>query len=339
VKALGAPRWLIVAFLLLAAVTLLAMLRQAERADGPMVDEGPSASSLTQPEARGAEAQAGGGAKPQRRPVEARELGGAVERAAASSVGAPTDPVAALKSALALADAQVSSGGDALEARRLLAQILRRRPALALSLAGSLGELENRGLAFQVGRLLGGYLTLPGMREALLEQLRSGPALAKEMTLYALHGGRDDPEAAGLSVELLEAPEGGPELRAAAASYLVEGRAALSAPERARLADRSAQLIVRSDLSEAVRSELVSLVDARPGGAGRPLLRELLSERSTAPPSLRLAAARGLLAAGEPAAPVLAELERLAASGALPASAAKALAAQLAEQRADGSRR
>jgi hypothetical protein len=211
----------------------------------------------------------------------------------------------------ALLDAdREAHGPEVLEARRLLERALRADPMLAAALAGALGRLSNRELAFQVGRILAAHLGDPRVRAALLDLARGGDPVPREAALTAFTGLRGDPEAARAVASAFADREAPGAVRAAAACALIDLFPALSEKERAAARETARDLVLRKEESEEARAAALDLLDVRGDSADRERARAALER----PGGVRvaLAAARVLLAAGEPAESVLAALSRAA---------------------------
>ncbi len=234
-----------------------------------------------------------------------------------SVVAAPSDssePAPSLEDslvqALLQADAEISSSGEVLEARRLLEKVLRNHPELVLSLAGALAQMQNRELAFAVARLLARSYHNAAVRAQLHALAAHGDVRAREAALYALVGATDAPAAAvaAASFEDAAAPAG---VRTAAAVALVDMLPVLAPSEREAVQATARQLLRSSAEDLTVRSEAIGLLDPSAQPDDRAELRTLL-ETSGTPPELVMASARSLLSHDEPPESVLPSLQRLA---------------------------
>jgi len=254
----------------------------------------------------------------------------------AAATGEPAPPLdgeadaETLRSAVMAADAGARTDADILEAERLLARVLARRPDLAAALAGAFADLRERRLAFAVARLLGRHLRDARVRAALLAALREGDEVAREMAAYAFRGVRADPDAALALAAGFGDPRAPDSLREAHVFALSPMLDDLAADERARAVSLAREIVAGDrPAGAALRAEAVDLLDAR--GADRARLREVLA--GTPDRALALAAARALLAAGEPEPPVRRALARFGAADAAADPTGAALRALLEERR------
>ncbi len=234
-----------------------------------------------------------------------------------------------LLAAVLAADREAKTDAEVLEARRLLAAILRKDPAAARVLAEALGAIRSRALGFQLSRLLGAHLRDPAVRARVLALIAEGEEVPQEMALYTVLGLEDDP-AVAVEVAAVFARDGRDRSRTAAACCLVEMLPALDAGDRDRVR-RTARTLVASPATEAqLRVEAIGLLDPGADAGDRAQLEGLL-HAGPHPPPLRLAAARALLTSGTPLDEVRPALADIAAGQGPEARALEAILEELGD--------
>ncbi len=221
------------------------------------------------------------------------------------------DAPARLIEALRQADRE-ASGPEVLEVRRQLREILRRRPDLASTIARTLAELENRELAFAIARTLVPFAREPNrddaVRDALLETARSGAAAPREAALHVVIGTRD-PEVAAIVADAFFDESAATPVRAVAAFILADGAVAAVDPATAdRVLARARAIVDDPDAPRRLQAETFDLLLVQDDATDRARARRHLHD-PRAPLPVALAAARVLMAAGEPDETIRAALE------------------------------
>ncbi|MDF1664372.1 MAG: hypothetical protein P1V97_21585 [Planctomycetota bacterium] len=248
-----------------------------------------------------------------------------------SSKSGQTSPVEQLRASVMGADAE-AKGQEVLEARRLLAKILRNHPEWALELAKMLPKLKNRALSFQIALLLGGHLEKEGVRKALIELGRQTKRpLARETAIQALTGLKNDEEAHVVIRNAFEDGQASPGARSSASFALREVINEFPKSEQASIRATAESQVSSSGTHESLRVESLDLLDVKGNPQQKQLAYDILSLKHQATPSMALAAARVLLSAGEKSERVLPLLKQLAQQS-LNGPQAKVLEAMLKDQ-------
>lgn len=248
-----------------------------------------------------------------------------------SSIPAKKSPVELLKASVMGADAE-AKGQEVLEARRLLAKILRNHPEWALELAKMLPDLKNRALSFQIARLLGAHLEDQAVRKTLLDLARQSESdLARETAIQALTGLRNDEEARLAIRNAFEDNQANNGVRSSASFALREVIDEFSRSDQALIRRMAEDQVSSSQVHESIRVESLDLLDVNGNPEQKQLAYDILNLKHQASPSMALAAARVLLSAGEKSERIFPLLKQLAQQS-LKGPEAKVLEAMLKDQ-------